>query len=136
MALLSEEDVQNLLPQEDLTTEQIDTAMRLVAGMLMTAAGLDTPPDALADSDPLFAPALELVLLLVDNPTSLTSRTAGPTSQYWPLAPRRDAILEQVRRRRTMPSGDFPCAQRWPDPAYGRTSWWNNDIDAIGWYFR
>lgn len=110
------EDVRNLLPQRTLTDAQIDTAERLVAGWLRTASGR-TDVDALADDDPLFSPALELVGLVLDNPTSLASKTVGPTSRMWPLAPRRDAILREVKLRARQPSGSFPCAQPWPDPA-------------------
>lgn len=116
MTLIELTDVRDLLPTELLTDEQLNVAMRLVAGMLKTAAGLDTLPDALADDDPLFAPALELVALIVDNPTSLTSKTAGPTSRYWPLAFRRDEILKEVKRRAGGPVGSFPAVQSWPDP--------------------
>jgi hypothetical protein len=134
MALLDQQIVKDLLPQEDLADTQITAAMRLVAGWLKDASGSDTVPDALADDDPLFSPALELTVLAVTNIEDLVHFVAGPTQKQWQrvapgLLARRDAILDRVRRHATLPSGDFPCAQPWPDPAYGVTRWWNSGID-------
>ena len=131
MTLLNPDDVRALLPQADVDDTTLDVAMRLVAGWLRTASGQTALADPLPDDDPLFAPALELVLLVVDNPTSLTSKSAGPTSQYWPLAARREEILDQVRLMSLLqPKGEFPCVEKWPDPAYGFTPWWNSGIDG------
>jgi hypothetical protein len=86
------------------------------------------------DGDPLFSPALELSSWSSPTPTTSSSSISGPTAKQWQraapgLMQRRDAILEQVRRLRTLPSGDFPCSQPWPDPAYGRTRWWDSSVD-------
>lgn len=136
--LVDADDVRGLLPEEDLDDTQIQAAMRLVAGWLRAASGR-TDVSELADVDPLYSPALELVVLVVTNAEGLERKMIGPITKQWQraapnLLERRDAILQQVRRLRTMPSGNFPCAQPWPDPAYGRTYWWNNGIDAVGRY--
>lgn len=135
MTLLDPQIVRDLLPQEDLADAQITAAMRLVAGWLKDAAGLPAVPDGLADDDPLFSPAIELTILQVSNIEGLDRIQAGPTSKQWPrpvngVKARRDAILEKVRRMTLLqPSGNFPCPERYPDPAYGVTPWWNNAID-------
>jgi len=146
MALLDSQIVKDLLPQEDLSDEQITAAMRLVAGWLKKAAGLPALPDQLADDDPLFSPALELTVLQVSNVEGLDRMTVGPTTKQWPrpvngVKERRDAILDEVRRTFLLqPRGEFPCAQRYPDPAYGVTPWWNrsNDsgTDGVPWWLQ
>lgn len=121
MSLLAAEDVRDLLPQEDFPDDQLDVAMRIVAGWLRRASGLTQLPDPLTEDHDLWSPAVELVALFAENPTSLASRTAGPTSRSWPQARQRDAILADVRSqyRRAAQSarGSFPAAQPWPDPA-------------------
>lgn len=135
MTLLDPQIIQDLLPQEDLSDAQIAAAMRLVAGWLKTDAGLSTVPDGLADDDPLFSPALELVVLQVSNIEGLYRLTTGPTAKEWPrsvngVKARRDQIRDEVRRwSRLQPKGEFPCQPRYPDPAYGVTPWWNSGND-------
>lgn len=125
MTLLPLTDVRNLLPQEDFTDAQLTTVMALVSGWLRDAAGLTVLPDPVLATDPLYAPALELVALVGENPTSLASKTVGPTSRMWPLAPRRDAILRRVRERyRLQPSGSFPVTVPLPDPPVTPWSVW------------
>ena len=123
MPLLTNDDVRDLVPQEDFSDEQLDVTMRLVAGWLREASGQTTLAEPLPDTDPLWSPALELVALVAENPTSLASRTSGPTSRTWPQARRRDAILAGVRAAKaaasTTPFGDFPDALCWPDPPLG-----------------
>lgn len=126
MPLLTAQDVRDLVPQEDFSDQQLAVTMRLVAGWLREASGLDELPDPLTDTDPLWSPALELVALVAENPTSLASRTSGPTSQTWPQARRRDAILARVRGSSeaggAAPRGSFPAAPLWPDPTrYSQT---------------
>lgn len=121
MTLLAEpEIVTGLLPQYNIPETQLSAAQRMVAGWLMSDAGLDAPPDGLTDGDPLFSPAFELVTLLVTNPELLSSKTAGPTSRSWPIAQQRDAIRERVRstavKAATAPRGCFPDPLPWPDP--------------------
>lgn len=117
MTLIPLTDVRALIPQDSFTDAQLNVTMGLVAGWLQTAAGLAAPPDSLSPTDQLYAPALELVALVADNPTSLASRTAGPTSRMWPLASRRDAVLDRVRQMyRGQPTGSFPCPIPLPDP--------------------
>lgn len=131
MSLLAEPDVvTDLLPQYSIPATQLDAAMRMVAGWLSLDAGLDAPPEALADGDDLFSAAFELVVLLVTNPELLAQKSAGPTSRSWPQAQRRspdsspsasrDAIRAEVRKRAGRaaagPRGSFPDPRPWPDP--------------------
>src|SRR5690349_18516111 len=97
MSLLAPKDVRDLVPQEDFSDDQLTVTMRLVAGWLREDTGLTELPDPIPDTHALFAPALELVALVAENPTSLASKTAGPTSRAWPQARRRDAIRERIR---------------------------------------
>lgn len=124
MTLLQPADVRAFLPQERFSDDQLTVTMKLVGGWLRGASGRTELPDPLPDTDPLWSPALELVALVAENPTSLASRTAGPTSRNWPLSARRDAVLEDVRRQyaqeRSAPRGTFPPPEPWPDPAMPR----------------
>lgn len=119
MSLLTPQDVRDLVPQEDFSDQQLAVTMRLVAGWLREDTGLTELPDPIPDTHALWAPALELVALVAENPTSLASRTAGPTTQAWPQARRRDAIRARVsltyRGSSGGPAGDFPPALPWPD---------------------
>lgn len=126
MPLLTAQDVRDLVPQEDFSDAQLAVTMRLVAGWLLEATGLLSLPDPIPDTDLLFAPALELVALVAENPTALASKTVGPTSRMWPLASRRDAILKRVRGRYSgQPSGDFPDPVPLPDPNIPtQLVWW------------
>jgi hypothetical protein len=131
MTLLDKADVRALVPQELFSDDQLTVTMRLVAGWLREDTGLTDLPDPLPDTHALWAPALELVALVASNPTSLASKTAGPTSRTWPLARERDAIRARVRTTwaRTggaggAAAGCFPPAQPWPDaPRLPRWSW-------------
>ncbi|TFV90396.1 hypothetical protein [Blastococcus sp. CT_GayMR16] len=127
MSLLTAKDVRDLVPQEDFSDDQLAVTMRLVAGWLREDSGLTELPDPLLDTHALWSPALELVALVAENPTSLASRTSGPTSATWPQARRRDAIRAGVRatyRAATGgPRGSFPPAQPWPDPALPAKYW-------------
>lgn len=129
MPLLDVKDVRDLVPQEQFSDDQLTVTMRLVAGWLRDASGLTELPDPLPDTHALWSPALELVALVAENPTSLASRTSGPTSRAWPQARRRDAILAGVRatytREQTGPRGSFPPPEPWPDPAISPGGTWD-----------
>lgn len=134
MPLLTAKDVRDLVPQEDFSEEQLAVTMRLIAHWLRDASGrvdvaADPQATPLEDTDPLWGPALELVALFAENPTSLASRTSGPTSRTWPQARRRDAILAGVREKATAATsgsrGSFPPPPAYPDPvAQPVTAWW------------
>ena len=129
MSLLDPADVRALVPQEDFSDAQLEVTMRLVAGWLREDSGRDSLPSPLPPDDPLWAPALELVAVFAENPTSLASRIAGPTSSTWPQARRRDAVRTAVRERYSRenagPRGTFPPPPAWPDPVVRpATSWW------------
>lgn len=136
MPLLVDSDVRALVPQEDFSAEQLQVTMRLVAHWLREDSGrtdvsAESNAEPLADTDPLWGPAIELVALVGENPTSLASRTSGPTSATWPQARRRDAIRQGVRDRAQAaasgPRGSFPPAPVYPDPAINPATgqhWW------------
>jgi hypothetical protein len=116
---LTRRDARALLPQHDLPDEQLDIVILLVEGWLLDATGLDDLPNPLPTV--LWAGGTELAALLVSNPESLAQKTIGPTSAAWPMASRRDAIVERIRRRyraeRMAPAGcygDRPFV--YPDP--------------------
>lgn len=118
MPALTADNVRALLPHADIPQTQVDLVIDMVHAWLKTATG----DAALAYDYPdgLWASAVELAGLLVDNPTSKSQKTVGPTSASWPLAARRDAILAGVRdsyrRARMAPIGNFPSVPVWPDP--------------------
>lgn len=128
--LIANADVRALVPQEDFSDEQLVVTTKLVAGWLREDTGrtdIDSATE-LDETDPLWSPALELIALVAENPTSLASRTAGPTSQTWPLARERDRIRARVkalyRKDTSGPRGSFPDPLPWPDPALpGSTCW-------------
>ena len=126
MPELNAQDVRDLLPFERFTEKQLALAISLVRGWLLGATRLPALPAPLPDD--LWADATELLLLFVDNPTSLAQRTVGPTSASWPMAPRRDAILRTVRERYSHgsgPRGTYPRPDPWPGdpPAGGGLVW-------------
>lgn len=129
--LLKNEDVRALVPQEDFSDAQLAVTMKLVAGWLRDDTGRSDIDSAteLSETDPVWSAALELVALVGENPTSLASKTAGPTSQAWPLARERDRIRARVkalyRKDSSGPRGTFPEALPWPDPAIASSGCWD-----------
>lgn len=109
MPNLTRRDARALLPQYDLPDEQLDIVILMVEGWLLDATGLDELPDPLPRV--LWSGAVELAALLASNPESFAQKTVGPTSRAWPMAPRRDAIIERIRRRyraeRMAPAGCY-----------------------------
>jgi len=121
MSLLPLDDVRDLLPQQStLGDPQLVVAMKLVGSWIRTATGLTDLPDPLPEDHDLYAPALELVSLVITNPENLERSEMGGRVRWWSRSPRRDAILAELhkryRRGATLPAGEFPCAQSWPDP--------------------
>jgi hypothetical protein len=118
MPVLTATHIRALLPHTTVPDAQADLVIDLVYGWLKDATGNPDLPDDYTDE--VWSAALELAALVVSNPESLSQRTAGPTSQSWPMASRRDAILARVRgshqRARSAPTGSFPPAPLWPDP--------------------
>lgn len=119
MPLLFTADDLRAFLQYEIAAETVDVVDRIVNGWLLGATRLAELPFPLPDD--LWADALELGALLASNPESLSQRTAGPTTRSWPMAPRRDAILQRVAGRyssaaRLGPTGAFPRVRDWPDP--------------------
>lgn len=127
MPLIPYADVRGLLPTQELTEVQLDAAMKLVAGWLRGAADTTALPAELTEDHPLYAAAVELVILTVTNPEGVQSRGYGPKTRTYDTENRRKVILDGVRERyRTAalaPSGSFPPASVWPDPARPERQW-------------
>lgn len=128
MPLVPDADVRGLLPGYDVPDPQLASANKLVAGWVREDTGLGTLPDPIPDTDALYAPALELLVLAVTNPEVLASKTVGPTDRKWPVARRIDAIRRGLKARSQQagsePSGDFPDPFPWPDgPVFPAGGW-------------
>lgn len=119
MPLIPLADVRNFLPGYNFTDAQLTVTMNVVTSWLKDATGQATVADQ-TPADPLYAAALELVAMTASNPDLLAAKAVGPTSRTWPLARRRQEILDAVRdgarSAATAPRGHFPPAPAWPDP--------------------
>lgn len=131
MPNLTRRDLRAFLPQYDLPDDQVDMVILIVRGWLLEDTGLPVLPDPLGET--LWAAAVELAALLASNPESLAQKTTGPTSRSWPMAPQRDAIRNRVRKQfkaqRMAPTGGYPDAPAYPEPARGGSAyvgggWW------------
>lgn len=116
MPSLTPENVRDLYPRETFTDAQLTVAIAIVTGWLLGATKLTGLPDPLPPE--MWSAAVELTGLLAINPSSLTQRTAGPTTEGWSQAPRRNEILRDLRKLYTAaPRGNFPPAPGFPDGA-------------------
>jgi hypothetical protein len=102
-----------------VTPEAAESAELVVWGWLSAATGLAERPDPIPPD--LLAWAIELGGMVYDNPTSLTVRQVDDARMESTEA-RRDAILSAAAEASDLPgsgrpTGSFPCARRWPDPA-------------------
>lgn len=82
---------------------------RAVDGWLRTATGLTQWPDPVPDD--LWAWAIELAAMVVDNPTMANSETVGGVSTQFGNRTRRAEILAEARRAYNTagkPMGVFP----------------------------
>jgi hypothetical protein len=82
---------------------------RAVNGWLQRATGLSEWPDPVPDD--LWAWAIELAAMVVDNPTMANSETIGATSKQFGNRVRRAEILEEARQAyhtASKPQGSFP----------------------------
>lgn len=124
MPLIPFPDVRAFLPTQDLSDDQLTVAMKLVAGWLRTASGRTGLPDPLPDEDPLYSPALELVIQTVTNPEFLASSGYGPSTRTYPRDRERSLILTRVRdearNAAQSPSGSFPAPSVWPEADWCR----------------
>lgn len=135
MPNLTRGDLRAFLPQYNLPDDQVDMTILLVRGWLLDATQLTELPDPLGEV--LWSAALELAALVASNPESLAQKTIGPTSRSWPMAPRRDAILDRLARRyrtaRMSPQGSYPDAGTYPDGARGGCVGPNGAVWTDGW---
>lgn len=119
MPLVPYADVRGLLPNQELADAQLDSAMKLVAGWLRTATRPADLPAELTADHPLYAAAVELVILTVTNPEGVQSRGYGPKTRTYATDSRRDAILLEVRetyrQAAVSPAGCFPAPEVWPE---------------------
>lgn len=119
MPLVPYDDIRGLLPTQEFADTQLDAAMRLVAGWLRGATGQAELPAELPADHPLYAAAVELVVLTITNPEGVQSRGYGPKTRTYATESRREVILAQVRetyrRSAIAPAGCFPPPQTWPE---------------------
>jgi len=106
---------------------QVDAAQaavteRVVFGWIKGATNITERPDPVPDD--LWAWAVELGALQYSNPEGLRSTVSDNTGSTW-AQDRREAILTSIKNAygtgsAAQPSGSFPPAEPWPDPAVVR----------------
>jgi hypothetical protein len=117
-ALFNAADLSGWLHQT-VTDAAATSAEAVVWGWLSPVLKVDTRPDPVPDY--VWAAAVELGGIAYSNPKGLSRNDLGPIRQYFSLE-RRNEILDEVYRGGLPPSvqaaprGNFPCAQRYPDP--------------------
>lgn len=102
-----------------VTSDQAGVLERIVWGWLKPVLGLTDRPDTI--SDELFSQAIELGAIAHENPSGLSSYQLG-AERYGYSSERRDAILESAGTGGSAtgvpaPTGSFPPARSYPDPA-------------------
>lgn len=107
-----------------VTEARATVAERVVWGWLQPILGSDTRPEPVPDD--LWAWAIELGAIAVENPTGLDRKTIGPFTEDY-SSERRAEILDEVRQSPLgggtgaiggQPGGEFPEAACYPDPAW------------------
>lgn len=111
--LLAPSDLRDHL-QAQLPEAQALSAIRVATGHLKAATGLTVWPDPVPDA--LWAWALELAALVIDNPTGRQSDEAGDVVASWPARRRAEilAAAAQAYGRASGPRGTFPPSPLWP----------------------
>lgn len=122
MTLFTDEHLTRLLHKEVAIDDAV-LVERVVWGWLRPILGWDERPAEIPPE--LFAWALQLGAIAHENPAGLSAKTIGPFSVQY-SEERRLAILDEVARSSLPtgpsatahePSGDFPPAACYPDPA-------------------
>lgn len=103
-----------------VTTDQADTAERIVWGWLAPILGGDRPQPVPPE---VFSWAVELGAIAIENPSGLEAYQLGAERLQF-SSERRAEILADVAAGGvpgggTKPRGSFPDACGWPDPARG-----------------
>lgn len=106
-----------------VTAARATVAERVVWGWLSPILGTETQPAPVPAA--LFSWALELGAIAHENPAGLTTKEIGPFREQY-AAERRAEILDEVRGSTLaggdgtalQPSGTFPEAPCYPDPAW------------------
>ena len=104
-------DLPSWLQTPGVDTETATRVRRYVNGWLQDAAGLDTWPAVIPDR--LWAWAIELAAMVMENPTAKWSQTVDDSTDVYDRGPqgRRREILDAVRRAYNTvgkPQGSFP----------------------------
>lgn len=103
---------------EAIDTDAGDSACRHASGWLRSATGLTTWPDPVPDD--LWGWALELAVMVYQNPELLEEQAVGGTTSRWGILRLRvEQILEAAHKAYnagSQPKGSFPDAATWPDP--------------------
>jgi len=120
-------DLPSWLQVPEVDTETATRVRRYVNGWLQDAAGLDTWPDPIPDR--LWAWAIELAGIVIDNPTAKWSETIDDTSVTFDRGPqgRRREILTAARRAYStagQPQYSFP------EPDWSWTSTTTSTLEA------
>lgn len=102
------------------TEDQVELADRIVWGWLKGPLGLDARPEPPVPEQ-VFAWAVELGAIYLENPTGLSSYQLGG-ERFGFSAERRESILAEAAgggmpsSAAPRPTGDFPPARAYPDP--------------------
>lgn len=119
MPRLKREHVTGSLPQYDFAESEVDMAIDRTRAWIADAKEVDQLPDELTDPD--WADAVEIAIMVVTNPEAFAQKTVGQTNRMWPIVNRRDQVIERVRARAQRgssgPRGSYPAAPTYPDPA-------------------
>lgn len=104
-------DLPSFLQTPEVDTETATRVRRYVNGWLQDAAGMDTWPSVIPDR--LWAWAIELAAMVMENPTAKWSQTVDDSTDVYDRGPqgRRREILDAVRRAYNTagkPQGSFP----------------------------
>lgn len=122
--LFTADDLNGLLGV-DVTDARATSVERVIWGWIKPLLGVDDRPYPLDDT--LFAWAIELGAIVLENPTGKIQKSTGPwTSVYagrsGSATARREEILHEIASSSLgagglRPRGNFPPAHRYPDPS-------------------
>lgn len=128
-ALFTADDLTDWL-HTSVTAGEAEITESVVWGWLKPILQLDERPAQL--SDELRAAAIELGGLVYTNPASLSDDMTGPFRKKFELGRREEILLQAANGGEpanvpAKPTGSFPPAHRYPDPARRITpaTWWD-----------
>lgn len=104
---------------EPVTTDAATAIERLVWGWLKPVLGLSERPNPVPDE--VFSWAIELATIARENPTGLSYYQLGHEKMGYSVERRNEILTEASsggrRPGNLSPTGSFPPASVWPDPA-------------------